>query len=213
MRAAGVRLTETLNSIDAGCFLLGLTPPVVSKPVSDADCKPPSSVTGNGISCKLRKCAACTIAVSVVIVILIVAVVALAVQVYKTQPQFVAWCPDDWLGYQGKCYYFSKAKKSWNNSQQRCSVLGASLAAIDSNQDLAFMLRYKGISEHWIGLWREEGQSWKWVNGSDFKNSLPIRGGGNCAYLNDLSVGSSTCITERNWVCSKPHAYMGQKSA
>uniref|UniRef100_A0A8C3SPR1 C-type lectin domain-containing protein n=1 Tax=Chelydra serpentina TaxID=8475 RepID=A0A8C3SPR1_CHESE len=89
-----------------------------------------------------------------------------------TRPQFRAWCPDGWLGYQGKCYYFSEAEGNWNNSQTRCSVLGASLAVIDSEQELAFMMRYKGIREHWIGLWREEGQSWKWVNGSDFNSVL-----------------------------------------
>ncbi|XP_029769196.1 C-type lectin domain family 2 member D-like, partial [Terrapene carolina triunguis] len=165
----------------------------------------------NVSSCKLRKHAACTVAVSVVLVILIVAVVVLAVQVLKAQPQLVAWCPDGWIGYRGKCYYFSEAEENWNNSQRHCSALGASLAVIDSEQDLVFMLRYKGISEHWIGLWREQArQPWKWVNGSDL-NSLFLIGGGNCAYLNDNGVSASRCITERNWVCSKPDAYTSQK--
>ncbi|XP_065271165.1 C-type lectin domain family 2 member D-like [Emys orbicularis] len=169
---------------------------------------------GNVSSCKLRKRAACTVAVSVVLVILIVAVVVLAVLVLKVQPQFMVWCPDGWIGYRGKCYYFSEAEENWNNSQSNCSVLGASLAVIDSKQDLDFMLRYKGVSEHWIGLWREqERQPWKWVNGSDFNSSFPIGGGGNCAYLNDNGVSASRCITERNWVCSKPDAYTSQKNA
>uniref|UniRef100_A0A674J522 C-type lectin domain-containing protein n=1 Tax=Terrapene triunguis TaxID=2587831 RepID=A0A674J522_9SAUR len=129
---------------------------------------------------------------------------SISVQVLKAQPQLVAWCPDGWIGYRGKCYYFSEAEENWNNSQRHCSALGASLAVIDSEQDLVFMLRYKGISEHWIGLWREQArQPWKWVNGSDL-NSLFLIGGGNCAYLNDNGVSASRCITERNWVCSKP---------
>uniref|UniRef100_A0A8C3SPW0 C-type lectin domain-containing protein n=1 Tax=Chelydra serpentina TaxID=8475 RepID=A0A8C3SPW0_CHESE len=99
---------------------------------------------------------------------------SISVQVLKARPQFRAWCPDGWLGYQGKCYYFSEAEGNWNNSQTRCSVLGASLAVIDSEQELAFMMRYKGIREHWIGLWREEGQSWKWVNGSDFNSVVGL---------------------------------------
>uniref|UniRef100_A0A8C3H793 C-type lectin domain-containing protein n=1 Tax=Chrysemys picta bellii TaxID=8478 RepID=A0A8C3H793_CHRPI len=94
------------------------------------------SLSGNGRSCRLRKRAACTVAVSVVLVILIVAVVVLAVQVLKAQPQLVAWCPDGWIGYRGKCYYFSEAQENWNNSQRLCSALGASLAVIDSKQDL-----------------------------------------------------------------------------
>ncbi|XP_043353026.1 C-type lectin domain family 2 member E-like isoform X2 [Dermochelys coriacea] len=167
-----------------------------------------AACTGDGRSCRLRKHAACTVAVSVVLVILIVAVVTLAVLVLKTQPQFMAWCPDGWIGYRGKCYYFSVAEENWNNSQRRCSALGASLALIDSNQDLPFMIRYKGISKHWIGLWREQvGQPWKWVNDSDLNIPFLIRGGGDCAYLNNKSISSSRCINERNWVCSKPDAY------
>uniref|UniRef100_A0A8C4W3H0 C-type lectin domain-containing protein n=1 Tax=Gopherus evgoodei TaxID=1825980 RepID=A0A8C4W3H0_9SAUR len=73
----------------------------------------------------------------------------------------------------------------------------------------AFMMRYKGISEHWIGLWKEQArQTWKWVNGSDFNSSFPMGGGGDCAYLNDKGVSSSRCITGRNWVCSKPDALL-----
>ncbi|XP_039372981.1 C-type lectin domain family 2 member D-like isoform X1 [Mauremys reevesii] len=173
-----------------------------------------AACTGNGHSCRLRKRAACTVAASIVLVVLVVAVVALAVLVLKAQPQFMAWCPDGWIGYQGKCYYFSEGEKNWTYSQSNCSAFGASLAVIDSKQDLAFMMRYKGVSEHWIGLWREqEGQPWKWVNGSDFNSSFPIRAGGHCAYLDDKGVSSSRCTTERNWVCSKPDAYTSQKNA
>uniref|UniRef100_A0A8C0J365 C-type lectin domain-containing protein n=1 Tax=Chelonoidis abingdonii TaxID=106734 RepID=A0A8C0J365_CHEAB len=164
------------------------------------------SLSGNGHSCRLRKHAACTVSMSVVLVVLVVAVIVLH--------QFMVWCPDGWIGYQGKCYYFSEAEKDWNNSRRHCFALGASLAVIDSDQDLVFMMRYKGIAEHWIGLWKEqERQTWKWVNGSDFNSLFPIGGGGDCAFLNDNGISSSRCITERNWVCSKPDAYTSQKNA
>ncbi|XP_034613554.1 C-type lectin domain family 2 member D-like [Trachemys scripta elegans] len=74
----------------------------------------------------------------------------------------------------------------------------------------AFMLRYKGNPEHWIGLRREQelGQPWKWANGSEFNHWFPIRGGGDCTYLNDeKGVSSSRCIMMRYWICSKPDAY------
>ncbi|KAM9119371.1 C-type lectin domain family 2 member B-like [Pangshura tecta] len=186
---------------------LEVNPEIPGNPESRAE-------PGNGHSCRLGKHAACTVAVRVVLVVLVVAVVALAVLLLKAQPQFMAWCPDSWIGYQGKCYYFSEAEKNWNNSQSNCSALGASLAGIDSKQDLAFMMRYKGVSEHWIGLWKEqERQTWKWVNGSEFNSSFPIRGGGDCAYLNHKGISASRCITGRNWVCSKPDAYTSQKNA
>ncbi|CAM4657058.1 unnamed protein product [Caretta caretta] len=125
----------------------------------------------------------------------------------------VPWCPAGWVGYLRKCYYFSEAEGNWTYSQSNCSSFGASLATIDTLQQKAFMLRYKGLSEHWIGLRREEGEPWRWANGAEFNNLLPIRGGGDCAYLNDKNVSSSRCITERNWVCSKPDAFTSQKNA
>ncbi|KAG6921183.1 C-type lectin domain family 2 member D-like [Chelydra serpentina] len=119
----------------------------------------------------------------------------------------VPWCPDGWVGYLGKCYYFSEAEGNWSYSQSYCSSFGASLATIDTLQEKAFMLRYKGLSEHWIGLWREEGDPWRWVNGAEFNNLFEIRADGNCAYLNDNAVGSSWCHTLRNWICAQRDAY------
>ncbi|XP_065419247.1 C-type lectin domain family 2 member D-like isoform X2 [Chrysemys picta bellii] len=119
-------------------------------------------------------------------------------------------CSDGWVGYGGKCYYFSEAEGNWTYSRSNCSSLGASLAGIDSEPEMAFMLRYKGNPEHWIGLRREQelGQPWKWANGSEFNYWFPIRGGGDCAYLNDeKGVSSSRCIMTRYWICSKPDAY------
>uniref|UniRef100_A0A452GNG6 C-type lectin domain-containing protein n=1 Tax=Gopherus agassizii TaxID=38772 RepID=A0A452GNG6_9SAUR len=119
-------------------------------------------------------------------------------------------CPDGWVGYQGKCYYFSEAEGNWKNSQSHCSALGASLAGIDSEQEMAFLLRYKGKHQHWIGLWREQGlgQPWKWVNGTEFNKLFPIRANGDCAYLNDENrVSSLRCTSERHWICTKPDAF------
>ncbi|XP_044839313.1 C-type lectin domain family 2 member D-like [Mauremys mutica] len=126
------------------------------------------------------------------------------------------WCPDGWVGYGGKCYYFSEAEGNWNNSQRHCSSLGASLAGIDTLQDLAFLLRYKGKSDHWIGLRREQelGQPWKWVNGTKFNRLFVITADGDCAYLNDENrVSSLRCTSERHWICSKPDAFTKAKEA
>uniref|UniRef100_A0A8C3XRV8 C-type lectin domain-containing protein n=1 Tax=Chelydra serpentina TaxID=8475 RepID=A0A8C3XRV8_CHESE len=47
----------------------------------------------------------------------------------------VPWCPDGWVGYLGKCYYFSEAEGNWSYSQSYCSSFGASLATIDTLQE------------------------------------------------------------------------------
>ncbi|XP_067406914.1 C-type lectin domain family 2 member D-like [Emydura macquarii macquarii] len=116
-------------------------------------------------------------------------------------------CPDGWVGYQRKCYYFSESEGNWTYCRSNCSALGASLAGIDSEQELTFLLRYKGVLDHWIGLHRDPGQRWKWTNGTAFNGLFTIGGSGDCAYLNYVADGSSSrCSAERRWICSKPEA-------
>ncbi|XP_039373020.1 C-type lectin domain family 2 member D-like [Mauremys reevesii] len=118
-------------------------------------------------------------------------------------------CPDGWLRYGGKCYYFSELEGNWSSSQSHCSSLSASLAGIDTLQEKAFMLRYKGLPDHWIGLRREQDQPWKWPNGTEFNNPFEVTVEGDCAYLNEKGVvSSSRCYTRRNWICSKPDVMM-----
>ncbi|CAM5157508.1 unnamed protein product [Eretmochelys imbricata] len=119
-----------------------------------------------------------------------------------------------WSGYRGKCYYFSEAERNWTCSLTYCSALSASLAEISSEQEMAFLLRYKGRLDHWIGLWRDPGQLWKWANGTKFNNLFPIGGGGDCAYLNGLSaVSNLRCSSERPWICTKPDAFTQAQEA
>ncbi|XP_075770307.1 C-type lectin domain family 2 member D5-like isoform X3 [Pelodiscus sinensis] len=62
------------------------------------------------------------------------------VMAFKTQqscpPPRPDSCADGWIGYKGKCYYFTEAEGNWTYSRSRCSALGASLAGIDTKQDL-----------------------------------------------------------------------------
>ncbi|NXA14252.1 CLC2E protein, partial [Sapayoa aenigma] len=129
----------------------------------------------------------------------------MTVQAFQPRPQPCFLCPFDWIRYRGKCYYFSEAERNWTSSQDNCSSLGASLAMLDSLEDLSFVMRYKGISEHWIGLLREdEEQPWQWVNHSLLSHLFHVRGGGLCAHLDDNGLSSSHCSTEKSWICNKP---------
>ncbi|XP_075769570.1 C-type lectin domain family 2 member D-like isoform X1 [Pelodiscus sinensis] len=120
-------------------------------------------------------------------------------------------CPDGWVGYQGQCYFFSEEERNWTASQSYCSSHGASLAGIDGTQEMAFLLRYKGSVYHWIGLRREPSQPWRWPNGTEFDSRFEIRGGGDCAYLNDSGVSTSSCATETKWVCVRSDWHRNQK--
>ncbi|XP_075769937.1 C-type lectin domain family 2 member H-like isoform X2 [Pelodiscus sinensis] len=121
------------------------------------------------------------ILVSIVIIILSITIIALAARQSPPCPSFpppvTATCPDGWVGFQGKCFYFSETEGNWSASQSHCASHNASLATVDSLPELAFMRRYKGNPFCWIGLQREQdqGQPWKWTNGlrSEGKGSAP----------------------------------------
>ncbi|KAH1183435.1 hypothetical protein KIL84_004927 [Mauremys mutica] len=122
------------------------------------------------------------------------------------------YCPDGWVGFLGKCYYFSETEGNWTYSQKNCSALGASLAVTDTFRDLVFMLRHKGLFEHWIGLRRDqEGQPWKWPNGTEFNNLFEIQGEGDCVYLNNNYARIVGCGLEKHWICSKRDGYTARK--
>ncbi|XP_065271153.1 C-type lectin domain family 2 member D-like [Emys orbicularis] len=166
----------------------------------------PDAVFKNLSSRKARAAVTCLMSIMIILIL----IVALAVVVSRVPASLLSepCCPDGWVGYRGKCYYFSEGEGNWESSQSHCSSLGASLAGIDTLQDLAFLMRAKGTVYHWIGLRREESQPWKWVDGTEFNNMFEVRGGGYCAYLNDVAVISSRCQTEKNWICSKPSLHL-----
>ncbi|XP_065420205.1 early activation antigen CD69-like [Chrysemys picta bellii] len=116
----------------------------------------------------------------------------------------VAACPDGWIRYLGKCYYFSQAEANWIYSQSHCSALGASLAVIDTQQEMDFLVHHKGPSDHWIGLRREPDQPWMWTSGKEFNNWFTIAGGGLCAFANNADIASSGCSRDAHWICNKP---------
>ncbi|KFV55704.1 C-type lectin domain family 2 member E, partial [Tyto alba] len=112
-----------------------------------------------------------------------------------------------WIGFQGKCYYFSKSESNWTTSQENCEALGASLALLNTVDELAFIRRYKGEANHWFGL-RKKDDEWWWTNGTALNNWFEVRGGGSCAYLNEERISSSLCHTKKNWLCSRPDDYV-----
>nr|XP_048674780.1 early activation antigen CD69-like isoform X3 [Caretta caretta] len=56
-----------------------------------------------------------------------------------------ACCPDGWVGFRGKCYYFSDTEGIWDSSQSLCSSLNASLAEIDTQKDLVYGKRRRRL--------------------------------------------------------------------
>ncbi|NXY63612.1 CLC2H protein, partial [Callaeas wilsoni] len=62
-------------------------------------------------------------------------------------------CPDGWVGYHRVCYYLSKDHGTWEQGQERCSELGASLAIL-KEEEIDFLFRLRGNVDYWLGLRR-----------------------------------------------------------
>ncbi|NWV02653.1 CD69 protein, partial [Ptilonorhynchus violaceus] len=62
-------------------------------------------------------------------------------------------CPDGWVGYHRVCYYLSRDYSSWEQGQDRCSQLGASLAVL-KDEEMDFLFRLSRNVTYWLGLRR-----------------------------------------------------------
>ncbi|XP_063020200.1 C-type lectin domain family 7 member A-like [Melospiza melodia melodia] len=67
------------------------------------------------------------------------------VPVTPATPQLVLGCPRGWVGYNGVCYYFSRDYSTWEQGQERCSELNASLAIAQDEEAM--------VSEGLRALW------------------------------------------------------------
>ncbi|XP_032068119.1 C-type lectin domain family 2 member D-like isoform X2 [Thamnophis elegans] len=150
--------------------------------------------------------------IALVILVVVLIIIIIAISLAETCPscplfasQRVA-CPDFWVGYKGKCFYISKEEGNWSLSLKTCLSLNASLAVIDTQEELDFWVKFFHPLHYWFGLSREVNQTWKWSNGTEFKNQFPVRGEGFCAYLNGKRTDSSFCSMEKRFFCSRPES-------
>ncbi|XP_058138763.1 C-type lectin domain family 2 member D11-like isoform X2 [Dasypus novemcinctus] len=84
-------------------------------------------------------------------------------------------CPQRWIGYGFKCFYFSDDTRNWTFSETFCASMGAHLAQFETPEELNFLKRYKGPADHWIGLSRESlYHIWKWTDGTEYNSSRKL---------------------------------------
>ncbi|XP_059706980.1 uncharacterized protein LOC132329687 isoform X4 [Haemorhous mexicanus] len=102
------------------------------------------------------------------------AVLAAAPQV-PVPPATLQCCPFDWLGYRGVCYYFSRDYSTWEQAQERCSQLNASLAIAKDEEAMDLLFRLRGNGDFWLGL-RRRGERLQWEDGSSYSSRcvLPV---------------------------------------
>ncbi|KAM7008315.1 uncharacterized protein RBU47_008022 [Passerculus sandwichensis] len=116
---------------------------------------------------------------AVLILLLLVLVLALGaalavlaapqVPVTPATPLLVQSCPHDWIGYNGVCYYFSRDFSTWEQGQERCSELNASLAIAQDEEAMDLLSRLCGNFGYWLGL-RRRGERLHWGDGSSYSS-------------------------------------------
>ncbi|XP_060240256.1 C-type lectin domain family 2 member E-like isoform X2 [Meriones unguiculatus] len=159
----------------------------------------------------------CYAVITVLTVAVIVLSVALSVRrnnwaVESGEPCY-ATCRSGWIGFGSKCFYFSEDMRNWTFSQTFCMALEAHLALYDSQEELNFLKRYTGASDHWIGLHRDSSEHpWRWTDNPEYNNLILSGGGGGGEgiYLNDSRISSSKDNIPRKWICSKSNSCTSQ---
>ncbi|XP_074400594.1 uncharacterized protein LOC141729659 isoform X2 [Zonotrichia albicollis] len=152
---------------------------------------------------------------AVLILLLLVPVLALGaalavlaapqVPVTPATPLSLLCCPPGWVGYKGVCYYFSLDYSTWDQGQERCSELNASLAIAKDEEAMDLLSRLSGNVDYWLGL-RRRGERLQWGDGSSYSSRVPVSGNSECAYLDERRLRSDNCSNERPYLCSKAHA-------
>ncbi|KAM3666133.1 C-type lectin domain family 2 member D2-like [Ammospiza maritima maritima] len=84
-------------------------------------------------------------------------------------PPSLLGCPHDWIGYNGVCYYFSRDYSTWEQGQERCSGLNASLAIAQDEEAMDLLFRLRGNVDFWLGM-RRRGERLHWGDGSSYSS-------------------------------------------
>ncbi|NXA23352.1 CL12B protein, partial [Ibidorhyncha struthersii] len=119
-----------------------------------------------------------------------------------------AVCPASWLNSGAdSCFYISKEKKTWKQSQEFCSSRNSTLAVL---KDKAKMVSLPQDSQlYWVGLsYISERRGWYWEDGTAFSKEVTkwvvFYDNIFCASLyGQIIYASHSCSTEQFWICEK----------
>ncbi|NWV63246.1 CLC5A protein, partial [Malurus elegans] len=121
------------------------------------------------------------------------------------------FCPVGWLWDAGQCYYFSSARKSWDQSREDCYFRGAQLATVQANTTLAFLVRTAHMELFHVGLKQDPFRSdWKWLDGTTLEGTVPIqryaRSYQVCGRVSGLGLSGGACMEALRWICKQSAA-------
>ncbi|XP_072042584.1 C-type mannose receptor 2-like [Amphiura filiformis] len=114
------------------------------------------------------------------------------------QVQVYCGCPDDWITYDGHCYYLSTASSSFSAAKASCKSKGAELTSIHSDDENNFLLQQmeaNRITVMWIGLHdiTTEG-NFEWIDGTPYNFTDWIHQSTGTSEPNSWRGGEEDCV-------------------
>ncbi|XP_066106813.1 low affinity immunoglobulin epsilon Fc receptor isoform X2 [Saccopteryx bilineata] len=122
-------------------------------------------------------------------------------------------CPEKWVNFQWKCYYFGESAKKWIQARYTCSSLQGRLVSIHNQEEQDFLAKHINEKGSWIGLrdlniegefvWMDENpldysnwQTGEPNNGGEGEDCVMMLGSGkwNDAFCNSYLDG---------WICDQ----------
>ncbi|XP_046293365.1 C-type lectin domain family 17, member A isoform X1 [Marmota monax] len=121
-------------------------------------------------------------------------------------------CPEGWLPFEGRCYYFSPSTKSWEEARKFCQESYSHLVIINSFAEHNFVAKAHGSPRvYWLGLndKNREGD-WRWLDGSPVTLSFWAPQEPNniyeedCASMNNGGTWNDlSCAKTTYWICER----------
>ncbi|XP_032763244.1 killer cell lectin-like receptor subfamily E member 1 isoform X1 [Rattus rattus] len=114
-------------------------------------------------------------------------------------------CPENWVWFRCSCYYFSKEKLVWRESQRACLSFNSSLIRMNKEEMDFFSLK----SFFWVGVYYDEtGKQWLWEDHSVLPggmfSGLESSPKNFCAsYKSKEAYLAENCSTKLMYICKK----------
>uniref|UniRef100_A0A8C8Z0R1 C-type lectin domain family 4 member C n=1 Tax=Prolemur simus TaxID=1328070 RepID=A0A8C8Z0R1_PROSS len=91
----------------------------------------------------------------------------------ETEVEDWSCCPTLWSSFQSSCYFVSTVRQSWAQHWKNCSMMGAHLAVINTEDEEDFIIQnLNEDSAYFMGLSDPEGQRhWQWVDQTPYNKS------------------------------------------
>ncbi|XP_032250471.1 low affinity immunoglobulin epsilon Fc receptor [Phoca vitulina] len=140
-------------------------------------------------------------------------VMKLWIELHRSNGSLCNTCPEKWVNFQRKCYYFGEGSKKWIQARFACDKLQGRLVSIHSQEEQDFLARHANRKGTWIGLrdldregefiWMDQGP----LNYSNWRPGEPNNGGQgeDCVMMQGSGEWNDAFCGSRldGWVCDQ----------